>query len=183
MERIYLQNLIAWKDKYKRKPLLVTGARQVGKTYLVKELFAKRYFPNSYIYIDFKRQTDFNEIFSSTVDSNALIEFLQQKLERRIDKNTLLIFDEIQECPSVITSLKYFYQDNRDIPVIATRSMVRTKLKRRLRGNGKTSYFFPVGNIDELYVFPLNFEEFLFKKSGGNSRLLVAEMKSPLMRQ
>ncbi len=134
MKRLALNEIINWQNKYNRKPLFIFGARQVGKTYLVKKLFADKYYKNSYIYVDFKKDEEISNYFSKTVDSSKLIEYLQQKMGRKINKDVLIIFDEIQECLPAITSLKYFCQDHPEIPVIATGSMVRIKLKRKERG-------------------------------------------------
>ena len=165
MKRKALDDILKWKDKFNRKPLFVFGARQVGKTYLVKKLFADQYYKNSYIYIDFKRDENIQDYFSRTVDAGKLIEFLQQKFNKKITKNTLIIFDEVQECLPAITSLKYFNQDFPEIPIIATGSMVRIKLKRKNRGKKVGENFFPVGKIDQLYLWPLNFEEYLINSN------------------
>ena len=180
MKRKALEDIIYWKDKYNRKPLFVFGARQVGKTYLVKQLFAEMYFKNSYIYIDFKKNEEIREYFSRTVDAGKLIEYLQQKFNRNINKNVLIIFDEIQECLPAISSLKYFNQDFPEIPVIATGSMVRIKLKRTSRGTKHTENFFPVGKVDQLYLWPLNFEEYLIN---SNEFLYEAIKKSYIEKQ
>ena len=180
MKRKALEDIIYWKDKYNRKPLFVFGARQVGKTYLVKQLFAEMYFKNSYIYIDFKKNEEIREYFSRTVDAGKLIEYLQQKFNRNINKNVLIIFDEIQECLPAISSLKYFNQDFPEIPVIATGSMVRIKLKRKSRGTKHTENFFPVGKVDQLYLWPLNFEEYLIN---SNEFLYEAIKKSYIEKQ
>lgn len=161
MKRLALNEIINWQNKYNRKPLFIFGARQVGKTYLVKKLFADKYYKNSYIYVDFKKDEEISNYFSKTVDSSKLIEYLQQKMGRKINKDVLIIFDEIQECLPAITSLKYFCQDHPEIPVIATGSMVRIKLKRKERGVKNKTNFFPVGKIDQINLYPMNFEEFL----------------------
>ncbi len=161
MKRLALNEIINWRNKYNRKPLFIFGARQVGKTYLVKKLFADKYYKNSYIYVDFKKDEEISNYFSKTVDSSKLIEYLQQKMGRKINKDVLIIFDEIQECLPAITSLKYFCQDHPEIPVIATGSMVRIKLKRKERGVKNKTNFFPVGKIDQINLYPMNFEEFL----------------------
>ena len=130
MERLAMQNLIAWTQNKKRKPLIVWGARQVGKTYLVKDLFAEKYYKDNYIYIDFKIDDNVNEFCQKTANAEKIIEYLSLLKGRHIDENTLLIFDEIQECPNIISALKYFCQDFRNIPVIATGSMIRLKIQR-----------------------------------------------------
>ncbi len=176
MERNGLQKLIAWKDNLKRKPLIVWGARQVGKTYLIKELFAEQYYKNSYIYIDCKIEDEIREFCSDTASAEKIIEYISLRKGRRIDATTLLIFDEVQECPNLISALKYFCQDYRDIPVIATGSMVRIKLKRETtkRGGGENKFLFPVGKINQLTIYPMTFDEFLI----NSNRILFDSIKA-----
>jgi len=168
MERIALQSLIAWNNNKRKKPLIVWGARQVGKTYLVQKIFAERYYKNSYIYIDLKKEDDIREFCSETANAEKIVEYISLSKGRRIDESVLLIFDEIQECPNIISSLKYFCQDLRDIPVIATGSMVRIKLQRETRKKGSEEtgkFLFPVGKINQITVYPLTFDEFLLNSN------------------
>lgn len=158
MERRALNNLIEWDKTKNRKPLMVWGARQVGKTYLIRDLFAENYYKNNYIYIDFQRDKDAKKKLYGISNPKQIIEYLTVRVRKDIDSNTLIIFDEIQSCPSIITSLKYFCQDYRDIPVIATGSLVRTKLNRDVKDE---EILFPVGKINELNVYPLTFDEYL----------------------
>ena len=106
MERNALQKLTDWKNDRNRKPLIVWGARQVGKTYRVKDLFAEKYFRDSYIYIDCKIEDEVREFCSETANAGKIIEYLSLLKGKRIDENTLLIFDEVPECPNIISSLK-----------------------------------------------------------------------------
>lgn len=171
MERKTLEHLIKWNNKKQRKPLIVYGARQVGKSYLIKDIFAERYYKNNYIYIDLKKNSVIREhiLFGgpkgeAIVDANSIIDFVSLNNNVKIDKNTLLIFDEVQECLPLITALKYFKQDRPEIPIIVSGSMVRIKIKRQQmtnNQNNKESFFFPVGAADKLFVYPLTFEEFL----------------------
>ena len=168
MERIALQKMIEWDHDTRKKPLIVWGARQVGKTYLVKELFAETYYKNRYIYIDCKKEDEIREFCTGTANPEKIIEYISLRKGKPIGENTLLIFDEVQECPNVISALKYFCQDFRNIPVIATGSMVRIKLqrethKRGAKNNGK--FLFPVGKIDQLTVYPMTFDEFLMNRN------------------
>ncbi len=168
MERIALQKLINWNDNKRKKPLIVWGARQVGKTYLVVELFAKVYYKKNYIYVDCKKEDEIREFCSKTANAEKIIEYISLRKGRQIDENTLLIFDEVQECPNIISSLKYFCQDFREIPVIATGSMVRIKLQREThkRGSGENNKFlFPVGKINQITVYPMTFDEFLMNSN------------------
>ncbi len=167
MERLAMQKLIDWNNNNKRKPLIVWGARQVGKTYLVKDLFAEQYYADSYIYIDFKSDDAVNDFCQKTANAEKIIEYISLLKGKQITENTLLIFDEIQECPNIISALKYFCQDFRDIPVIATGSMVRIKIQRTThkRGGSNDKFLFPVGKINQLTVYPLSFDEFLLNSN------------------
>lgn len=158
--------LTKWNARKNRKPLIVWGARQVGKTYLVKDIFAEEYYSNSYIYIDFKIEDEIRDFCDLTANAEKIIEYICLYKGKDITKNTLLIFDEIQECPNIISSLKYFCQDFREIPIIATGSMVRIRLQRELTRNGSTQKFmFPVGKIEQLTIYPLSFDEFLLNSN------------------
>lgn len=164
MKRKALADLQKWMNNPNRKPLIVWGSRQVGKSYLIKEIFAKQFFPDKYVYIDFRLEKDINAFCFDNVDPKQIMTFISLIKNTNIDENTLLIFDEIQECPAIITSLKYFCQNFRKQPVIATGSMVRTKLKRIVNKRGKgyvQEFLFPVGKINQLNLYPMNFEEFL----------------------
>ncbi len=169
MERIALQKLVEWNNSKHRKPLIVWGARQVGKTYLVKELFAKKYYENNYIYIDCKIEDEIRDFCSKTANAEKIIEYISLRKGKAINEKTLLIFDEIQECPNIISSLKYFCQDFNEIPVIATGSMVRIKLQRETRKRGEKGnsdkFLFPVGKINQVTIYPMTFEEFLLNKN------------------
>ncbi len=168
MERTALQKLIDWNNNDRKKPLIIWGARQVGKTYLVEELFAKSYYKDNYIYIDCKIEDEIRAFCSETANAGKIIEYISLFKGKEINKNTLLIFDEVQECPNIISSLKYFCQDFREIPIIATGSMVRIKLQRETqkRGNSQNNKFlFPVGKINQLTIYPLSFDEFLMNSN------------------
>lgn len=163
MKRKALNDLIEWKESKNRKPLIVWGARQVGKTYLIRELFAKEYYKNNYFYIDLSREDDYKDFINNTSDPDKIIQFIETREEKRVNSNTLLIFDEIQECPNIITSLKFFCQDYREIPVIVTGSMIRIKIRRDVK-KGK-EILFPVGKINELTLYPMTFDEYLLNSN------------------
>lgn len=168
MKRNALEKLIEWKDDKDRKPLVVWGARQTGKTYLTLELFAKRYYKNNYLYIDCKIEDEIRTYCSETANAGKIIEYISLLKRKKITKETLLIFDEVQECPNILSALKYFCQDFREIPVIATGSMVRIKLQREVRKKGSKengSFLFPVGKINQLTLYPLSFDEFLLNSN------------------
>lgn len=168
MERLAMQDLIKWKNNPRRKPLMVWGARQVGKTYLLRDQFAETNYPGQYVYIDFRLEGSIREYCMGTVNPADIIRFISVEKNVKITKDTLILFDEIQECPAIITSLKYFCQDMREQPVIATGSMVRIQLWRLSHKRGaqkQENYLFPVGKINELTLYPMTFEEFLLNRN------------------
>lgn len=168
MYRKYIDNLEEWFGRPNRKPLIVWGARQVGKTYLIRDIFAKKHFDGNYIYVDCRADYRFTEFCTAHPNVSEVIEYLSLESGRKIDSSTLLIFDEAQECLPVITLMKYFNQEYRDIPVIVTGSMVRIMIQRRMRmrGVGRTdSFLFPVGNINQFTMYPMTFGEFLINKN------------------
>ncbi len=168
MKRIALKEIVDWNNSKNRKPLIIWGARQVGKTYLVQELFAKTYYKNKYIYIDFKKEDEIRQFCSETANAEKIIEYISLRFGKQINEHTLLIFDEVQECPNIISSLKYFCQDFKEIPVIATGSMVRIKLQREIRKRGTKQpdkFLFPVGKINQITVYPMTFDEFLLNNN------------------
>jgi len=168
MERFAINELIKWNESKTRKPLIVWGARQVGKTYLIKDIFAKKYYEDSYIYVDCKIEDEIREFCSQTASADKIIEYISLRKGKKINENTLLIFDEVQECPNIVSGLKYFCQDFRSIPVIATGSMVRIKIQREThkRGVRETEKFlFPVGKINQITIYPMSFDEFLYNSN------------------
>lgn len=176
MERFALQKLIDWNHNKRKKPLIVWGARQVGKTYLVVELFAKKFYKDHYIYIDCKIEDEIRDFCLKTANAEKIIEYISLRKGKQIDENTLLIFDEVQECPNIISSLKYFCQDYREIPVIVTGSMVRIKLQRETHKRGSKEsdkFLFPVGKINQLTIYPMTFDEFLM----NSNRMLYETIK------
>lgn len=176
MERIATQKLIEWKNSKHKKPLIVWGARQVGKTYLVKDIFAETYYKDNYIYIDCKIEDEISAFCAKTANAEKIIEYISLFKGRQITEKTLLIFDEVQECPNIISSLKYFCQDFRQIPVIATGSMVRIKIQRETHKRGtadNAKFLFPVGKINQITVYPMTFDEFLM----NSNRVLYETVK------
>lgn len=168
MERNALQKLIDWNNNNRKKPMIVWGARQVGKTYLIKDIFADTYYKDNYIYVDCKKDDEIREFCSKTANAQKIIEYLSLLKGRQINPDTLLIFDEVQECPNVVSSLKYFCQDFRQIPVIATGSMVRIKIQRETHKRGTANndgFLFPVGKINQITVYPMTFDEFLMNSN------------------
>ncbi|MDR2109487.1 MAG: ATP-binding protein [Coriobacteriales bacterium] len=156
MKRKIEEQLLAWKNRPERLPLLVLGARQVGKTYSA-EAFGARYF-NDVVSVNF--QTDLSRLirlFEADLDPKRIISDLGYLYDRRIDpENTLLIFDEIQLCQPALTSLKYFAERAGEYTVIATGSLFGITVHRDAR------YSFPVGKVEILDLHPLDFEEYLW---------------------
>lgn len=185
MKRVALQKLEDWNNNSNKKPLIVWGARQVGKTYLVKNLFAENYYKDNYIYIDCKIEDEIRDFCMKTANAEKIIEYISLRKGRLITEKTLLIFDEVQECPNIISALKYFCQEFRDIPVIATGSMVRIKIQRETHKRGaaeNSKFLFPVGKINQLTIYPMTFDEFLLNSNRILYRVIreAYEAKRPL---
>lgn len=168
MDRIATQKLVEWNNNKRKKPLIVWGARQVGKTYLIKDIFAATYYKDNYIYIDCKIEDEISDFCAKTANAEKIIEYISLLKGRKINEKTLLIFDEVQECPNILSALKYFCQDFREIPVIATGSMVRIKIQRETHKRGSANngkFLFPVGKINQITVYPMTFDEFLMNSN------------------
>ena len=165
MKRKYLDELIAWKDSEYRKPLILWGARQVGKSFLVEELFAKVYFKNRYLKIDCSDDKEFVDFVFSKNNLKDVLDYIEIRYDFKADKNHLLFFDEVQECLPLVKMLKHFCEQRRDIPVIVSGSLVRIKIFRESHKRGLDSnspkFLFPVGKINQLKMYPLTFDEFL----------------------
>ncbi|NTW31378.1 MAG: ATP-binding protein [Bacteroidetes bacterium] len=152
MERFQLEKLINWKNSNGRKPLIIRGARQVGKTWLMKEFGQREY--NQTAYVNFESSKSLKNLFANDFDIQRMISAIQIETAIQINPdNTLIIFDEIQECEGAITSLKYFFENAPQYHIIAAGSLLGVALHEH------TS--FPVGKVDFLDLFPLNFGEFL----------------------
>lgn len=152
MYREALDSLKKWKESEYRKPLILKGARQVGKTWLMKE-FGDSY-ENGYVYFNFDEEDELKSIFEVNKNPNRIIELLSLIAEKKIEpENTLIIFDEIQECSSALNSLKYFNEKCNEYHIIAAGSLLGTLLAQ------PKSY--PVGKVNILNIYPLNFEEYL----------------------
>ena len=152
MKRFAMQSLIKWKDKDSRKPIIIRGARQVGKTWLMKEFGKNEYQQTAYV--NFESSKLLKTLFVDNFDIQRIILALQIESGIQINAdNTLIIFDEIQEAEGAITSLKYFYENAPQYHIIAAGSLLGVALHQ------KTS--FPVGKVEFLELYPLNFLEFL----------------------
>jgi uncharacterized protein len=160
MNRLAFKELLNWKNSENRKPLIIQGARQVGKTWLMKE-FGNREFQNI-AYINFENSDRLKNIFVQDFDTERIIALLEVEIKQKINaENTLLIFDEIQEAEKGLTVLKYFYEQAPQYYIIAAGSLLGISLQKN------TS--FPVGKVDFMRLFPLSFIEFL--ENVGESQL------------
>ena len=155
MKRFILEELEEWKVSEYRKPLILRGARQVGKTWVMKE-FGKSF--KSVIYLNFEEKKTYKDFFKYSLDPFEIMNRLSMALNQKIDKDTLLIFDEIQECNDALNSLKYFCENAREYYVISACSLLGLSL-----ANG-----FPVGKVDFIDMYPLTFSEFLIATGNEN---------------
>lgn len=154
MKRLIMDKLVEWKNSINRKPLLLRGARQVGKTYALLE-FGRKYYDNV-VYLHFEGDIDaLDSIFSPNLEPKRIIEEIAAYTKQTIlPHKTLIIFDEIQACEKALTSLKYFSEEANEYHIVAVGSLLGLAINRG-------HYSFPVGKVDMLTMYPLSFEEFL----------------------
>lgn len=158
MYRIAIEKLLKWKQSKRRKPIIIEGARQVGKTWLMKE-FGRQAYADT-VYINFDSNSRMAELFASDLDTERLIMGLELYVGRKIDpNNSLLIFDEVQEVPRALLSLKYFYENAPQYHIVCAGSLLGIALHQG------TS--FPVGKVDFLKLYPFSFKEFLMATDKG----------------
>lgn len=159
-------DLSAWKKRSRRKPLILNGIRQVGKTWLLKE-FGRTEYKNT-VYINFENNSEFKEFFETTKNPERILENLSLVIGKPIHKgDTLIIFDEIQECPKALTALKYFCEEAPEYHVAAAGSLLGITLSK--------PESFPVGKVEFFEVYPLTFSEFL---RADNSENLIQYLES-----
>lgn len=162
MNRFILTKLNEWKDGVNRKPLILKGARQVGKTWLMKE-FGRRHFANI-LYLNFESSTRLKKLFEEDFNITRVITSIEIEANQKVDpKNTLIIFDEIQEAEKGLTSLKYFYEQAPEYFIVAAGSLLGISMQK--------DNSFPVGKVDLLEMYPLSFIEFL--SNIGEEKLAV----------
>lgn len=172
MYRKKIEELIKWKNKKTKKPLIIKGARQVGKTWLMKE-FGKNYYEN-YAYINFDNNERMKTLFSGDFDIDRIIQGLKIETNTNIEKEkTLIIFDEVQEVPTALSSLKYFYENAPEYNIIAAGSLLGIALHEG------TS--FPVGKVEFMSLTPLNFNEYLLAIGEENLNQLILEQDFKLL--
>ncbi len=165
MYRIAIEKLLKWKESKYRKPLIIEGARQVGKTWLMKE-FGRQAYADT-VYINFDSNSRMAELFASDLDTERLVMGLELYVGRKIDpNNSLLIFDEVQEVPRALTSLKYFCENAPQYHIVCAGSLLGIALHQG------TS--FPVGKVDFLKLYPLSFNEFLMATDKGRFAELIS---------
>ena len=167
MKRKVYKELINWKSKAGRKPLVVFGARQVGKTYVIREFAEVEYAKTAYL--DFSKNAQAASIFEQSLEPKAIIRQLETLLHVNITAgDTLIVLDEIQLCEQALTSLKYFYEDAPDYHVAAAGSLLGVKVNRE-------KYSFPVGKVDIIVMHPLDFEEYLWARGEKSLCPLIRE--------
>ena len=161
MKRVIQKDLLKWKDSTTRKPLLIYGARQVGKTWIMKH-FGEAHFEN-YVYINFEKEKQLRTIFEQDYNPKRIIKLIEiHSKEKIIIGETLVIFDEIQEAIGGLTALKYFNEELNELHLIGAGSLLGISLKQ--------STSFPVGQVQFIHLYPMNFMEFIEAK--GETGLL-----------
>jgi predicted AAA+ superfamily ATPase len=153
MKRQIEKNLITWKDNPNKKPLVLLGARQVGKTHSVME-FGKIHYKDTLIF-NFETSRNLQAIFAAELEPKRIISALESYSLKSITPDTLIFFDEVQTCPGALTTLKYFEEQAPEYSIIAVGSLLGVAVNRE-------GYSFPVGKVNRLTMFPMNFEEFLW---------------------
>lgn len=162
MKRKITQQLIEWKNSPSRKPLILNGARQVGKTFILRE-FGKEHYKNT-VYINLESNRSIASMFSNDISPSKLIKYIEAETgERILPHETLVILDEIQACERAVTSLKYFCEETPEYHIAAAGSLLGVAINRN-----QTS--FPVGKVNMIRLFPLDFEEYL--NATGNELLI-----------
>ena len=166
MKRKILSDLVKWKEDKNRKPLIIHGARQVGKTYIIKQ-FGKEYYENL-IYVNFETNQEISSQISESIDAKYIINKLELFYgEKIIPEKTLIFFDEVQTNERALTSLKYFCEDAPEYHIIAAGSLLGIAINRE-------QHSFPVGKVQMMNMYPLSFKEFLIAIGREN---LIEEIK------
>ncbi len=167
MKRALYQELVAWKDRPDHKPLLIRGARQIGKTYLI-EVFGENHFEDV-VTVNFEEMKDVKKTFDGDLSAALIVRDLSARLNRPIiPGKTLLFFDEIQACPNALLSLRFFKEQMPDLHIIGAGSLLEFIL-------GNERFSFPVGRIEYLYMRPLSFIEYLEAKEEKEALAWIKE--------
>ncbi len=174
MERQAMQYLNNWKDKKNRKPIIIKGARQVGKTWLMRE-FGKSNFKQT-AYVNFESSSFLKNLFVENFDIKRIISAIGIETGLQINaRETLIILDEIQEADGGITALKYFYENAPEYYIVAAGSLLEISLHKHMS--------FPVGKVDFIDLYPLNFEEFLLARGEQQLLTLISTKDWELVKQ
>lgn len=168
MKRKIKNKLLAWKNKSTgRMPLILNGARQVGKTYILREFGEENY--KNVIYINLEINSAVSSYFNDNIEPERILRYLESYANAEIiPEDTLIIFDEIQSCERALTSLKYFCEQTPEYHIAAAGSLLGVAINRK-------QYSYPVGKVDTITMYPLDFEEFLW---ANNEHKLCAEIQS-----
>ena len=167
MKRKVSASLVEWKNNPKRMPLIINGARQVGKTYIVEQFGAEHY--ESVLYLNMEIEDTFCKFLDTELSPKKIIQYLEAtKGQEIIAGKTLVFFDEIQACERALTSLKYFCEQTPEYHVVAAGSLLGVAINRK-------KYSFPVGKVNEINMYSFDFEEFLWAM---NREKLAEEIKS-----
>lgn len=172
MERFLMNDLVEWKQKSNRKPLILKGARQVGKTWIMHE-FGRRYF-KKVAYVTFYNNQRMKKVFEEDYDINRILININVETHTEVTpEDTLIIFDEIQEAPRALESLKYFCENAPEYAVIAAGSLLGVAIHSGIS--------FPVGKVDTLELHPMNYREFLLAMGEEQLSALLSEEHHPLL--
>ncbi len=164
MYRKFYGVLEEWENKKTKEPLLVTGARQVGKTWIIKKFCSERY--DDHLYLNFEREPGISDFFEDSLEPVEILKKIGIYKGRKIDASTTIFFDEIQKCEKAISSLKYFCEAEENYRIIGAGSLLGVKINR-------FSGSFPVGKIRQVQMYPMDFEEFLI---AAGEELLAEEI-------
>mgnify|MGYP004702458725 FL=1 len=163
MKRKITNKLIEWKNNPERKPLIINGARQVGKTYIIERFGEEHY--DSILYLNMEIESSLNKFFETEISPPKIIQYLEAtRMQEIVPGKTLIFIDEIQTCERAITSLKYFCEQMPEHHIIGAGSLLGVAINRE-------KFSFPVGKVNEISMYPMDFEEFLWAMNGE----LIAE--------
>ena len=170
MERLIMKQLLAWKHSPYRKPLILKGVRQVGKTWVLKE-FGKQYYENT-AYFNFDENEEYKQFFETTKDVDRILQNLMLASAQKImPEKTLIIFDEVQDCPKVINAMKYFCENAPQYHIACAGSLLGIALSRPSS--------FPVGKVNFMQIDPMTFTEFLLANGDGNLAAYMDTIDAP----